>query len=122
MHGRTLGSMSNAAFRHADKIDALRRAILETPGDASIDQRSAAESAAPTGPADAYLDKVRLAAYRIVDRDIDALREAGLTEDAIFELTVAAALGEATRILDRSVGALAAPQAPGSPSGVREGP
>jgi alkylhydroperoxidase family enzyme len=114
--------MASAADRHADKIAALRRAILETPGDASRDQRAAAESAAPTGPADVYLDKVRRESYRIVDGDIDALRADGLTEDAIFELTVAAALGEATRILDRSIGALAAVPAPDVPSDAGEGP
>jgi alkylhydroperoxidase family enzyme len=114
--------VSSAAFRHADKIAALRRAILETPGIASPDQRAAAESAAPTGPADAYLDKVRRESSRIVDDDIDALRAAGMAEDAIFELTVSAALGEATRILDRSIGALAVVSAPpGAPSDAGEG-
>jgi hypothetical protein len=114
--------VSSARFRHADKIATLRRAILETPGDASLDQRSAAESAAPTGPADAYLDKVRRESYRIVDGDIDALRAAGLTEDAIFELTVAAAIGESSRILDRSIGALAVVSAPNASPGAGEGP
>jgi alkylhydroperoxidase family enzyme len=114
--------VSSEANRHADKIAALRRAILETPGIASLDQRAAAESAAPTGSADGYLDKVRRESYRIVDDDIDALRAAGLTEDAIFELTLAAALGEATRILDRSIGALAVVSAPpAAPSDAGEG-
>lgn len=45
-------------------------------------------------PADmhAYLEKVRLHAYRITDRDVDALKEAGHTEDEIFEHTVSAAV------------------------------
>jgi hypothetical protein len=113
--------MASATDRHADAIGHLRRAVLETPGNASLDLRAAAESAAPTGPADVYLDKVRRESYRIVDGDIDALRAAGLTEDAIFELTVAAALGEATRILDRSIGALAVVSAPSVPSDAGEG-
>lgn len=106
--------MSGAADRHADAIAALRRAVLETWGAATLDQRAATESAAPTGTAaDACLEKVRHASYRIVDADIDALRTAGMTEDAVFELTLAAALGEATRTFDRSMRALAgeAPEA-----------
>lgn len=37
--------------------------------------------------------------YRVTDADITALRVHGLSDDAIFELTVAAALGEAERRL-----------------------
>jgi alkylhydroperoxidase family enzyme len=40
-----------------------------------------------------YITKVALHAYRITERDIDSLRIAGLSEDAIFELTLSAALG-----------------------------
>jgi alkylhydroperoxidase family enzyme len=47
-----------------------------------------------------YLEKVRDRAYTVVDRDVDALREAGLSEDAIFEQTVAVAIGEGLRRLD----------------------
>jgi alkylhydroperoxidase family enzyme len=49
---------------------------------------------------DAYLEKVRDRAYAVVDRDIDALREAGFSEDAIFEHTVAVAIAEGLRRLD----------------------
>jgi alkylhydroperoxidase family enzyme len=42
--------------------------------------------------ATAYLEKVRLHAYRVTDADVAALREAGLSEDEIFEATVAAAV------------------------------
>jgi alkylhydroperoxidase family enzyme len=67
-------------------------------------QRAAAEAGEPTGTAtEAYLDKVRRDSYRIVDADIDALRTSGLREDAILELTLAAALGEATRRFDRAM-------------------
>jgi alkylhydroperoxidase family enzyme len=47
-----------------------------------------------------YLEKVRDRAYTVVDRDVDALREAGLSEDEIFEQTVAVAIGEGLRRLD----------------------
>ena len=46
-----------------------------------------------------YVATVRQSAYRVTDADITALRALGLSDDAIFELTVAAALGEAERRL-----------------------
>jgi alkylhydroperoxidase family enzyme len=48
----------------------------------------------------AYLAKVRDRAYAVVDRDIEALKEAGFSEDAIFEQTVAVAIAEGLRRLD----------------------
>jgi alkylhydroperoxidase family enzyme len=38
-----------------------------------------------------YLEKVRLHAYKVTDRDIGELKDAGFTEDEIFEHTVSAA-------------------------------
>lgn len=55
----------------------------------------------PSGMA-AYLEKVRERAYAVVDRDIEALKEAGFSEDAIFEQTVAVAITEGLRRLDRA--------------------
>jgi alkylhydroperoxidase family enzyme len=93
--------------RHADAISALRRAVLESSGVTSPEARSAAAAGAPTETAaDDYLRKVRGESYRMADADIEALRRAGLSEDAIFELTLAAALGEATRRFDRVIAAL----------------
>jgi alkylhydroperoxidase family enzyme len=90
--------------RHSDRTAALQRAILDTPGATDRSKRLAAEAGQPTGtPADAYLAKVRSESYRIVDADVDALRSAGMPEDAIFELTLAAALGEATRRFDHAL-------------------
>ena len=42
--------------------------------------------------AEAYLAKVRLHAYRVTDGDVAALLASGLTEDEVFEATVAAAV------------------------------
>jgi alkylhydroperoxidase family enzyme len=57
-----------------------------------------------------YVAMVREHAYRVTDADISALRAHGLSDDAIFELTVAAALGEAQRRLAAGL-ALAGPAA-----------
>jgi alkylhydroperoxidase family enzyme len=50
----------------------------------------------------AYLEKVRDRAYAVVDRDIEELKTAGFSEDAIFEQTVAVAIAEGLRRLDRA--------------------
>jgi alkylhydroperoxidase family enzyme len=39
-----------------------------------------------------YLDKVRKNAYRVTDEDIQALKDAGHSEDVIFEQTVSVAV------------------------------
>jgi alkylhydroperoxidase family enzyme len=49
---------------------------------------------------DDYLAKVRDRAYAVVDRDVEALRGAGFSEDEIFEQTVAVAIAEGLRRLD----------------------
>ena len=69
-----------------------------------IDELRALAAAAPPAPAvmDAYLAKVRERASTVVDRDVDALKEAGLSEDEIFEATVTVAIGEGLRRLDRA--------------------
>jgi alkylhydroperoxidase/carboxymuconolactone decarboxylase family protein YurZ len=47
-----------------------------------------------------YLDKVRVCAYTVTDADVQALKDAGCTEDEIFEQTVAVAVGEGLRRLE----------------------
>jgi len=42
-----------------------------------------------------YVDKVARHAYKVTDADVERLRASGYSEDAIFELTLAAALGAA---------------------------
>jgi alkylhydroperoxidase family enzyme len=49
---------------------------------------------------EAYLEKVHLHAYRVTDGDVAALKAAGISEDEIFEQTVAAAIAEGLRRLD----------------------
>ena len=63
-----------------------------------------------TAPAPAamtsYLAKVHEHAYRVTDDDVAALKAAGISEDAIFEQTVAAAIAEGLRRLDAAEGVL----------------
>jgi hypothetical protein len=53
-----------------------------------------------------YLHKVRTCAYEIEDADVEALGEAGCSEDEIFEQTVAAAVGEGFRRFEAGLRAL----------------
>jgi alkylhydroperoxidase family enzyme len=70
----------------------------------AIDELRALAAAASPAPAamDAYLAKVHERAYTVVDRDVEEMKEAGVSEDEIFEHTVAAALAEGLRRLDRA--------------------
>jgi alkylhydroperoxidase family enzyme len=47
-----------------------------------------------------YLEKVRLHAYKVTDRDVEELKAAGFTEDEIFEHTVSAATAAGLERLD----------------------
>ena len=56
-----------------------------------IDELRRLNAAAPAPPAsmDAYLAKVHERAYTVTDADVEALKDDGLSEDEIFEYTVA---------------------------------
>ena len=67
----------------------------------------AAAAAPPEPPALApYLDKVRSRAYTVTDADVEALIAGGVSEEEIFEQTVAAAIAEGLRRLDAGLGAI----------------
>lgn len=50
-----------------------------------------------------FVDTVAANAWRVTDADVDALKRAGHSEDAIFEVTAAAALGAAIMRLERGL-------------------
>lgn len=53
-----------------------------------------------------YIKKVALHSYKITDGDIEALRQHGYSEEAIFEITVCAAYGAAMVVLECGLAAL----------------
>ena len=59
-----------------------------------------ARTEAAPGELTAYLATVRNRAYATTDADVSALQAAGLSEDTIFEQTVAVAIAEGLRRLD----------------------
>ena len=69
-----------------------------------IEQLRAVVAAGSPAPAEMvrYLEKVRDRAYSITDREVEALKEAGLSEDEIFEQTVTVSIAEGLRRLDRA--------------------
>ena len=56
--------------------------------------------------AEDYVETVRRNAYRVTDAQVEALRDAGLSEDEVFELTVAAAVGAGLERLEAGLGAM----------------
>jgi alkylhydroperoxidase family enzyme len=69
--------------------------------------REAAQPERPAPPEFAiYLEKVRLHAYKVTDRDVQALKDTGFSEDEIFEQTVSTAVAAGLERLDAGLGAL----------------
>lgn len=88
---------------------ALVTRIVDGDGHSSRDERRAAFLDVGASPAArALVARVALEASRVTDDDIASARAAGLSEDEIFELAVCAAVGQATRQIDRARAALAA--------------
>ena len=77
--------------------DAVRHvvaAVLDGEGATAVEDRHAAFAGrADDAAVSHYIGLVRSHPTRVTDADIERLRAAGLDDDAIFELTVAAALG-----------------------------
>ena len=66
--------------------------------------RDAAQPDRPAPPAFApYLDKVRRNAYRVTDADVQALEDAGYSEDVIFEQTVSVAVAAGLERLESAL-------------------
>lgn len=95
--------------RHRPKLDALRAAILDGPGvlPAEVRRAAAVDDGVPE-PFTAYVDAIHRHAYRITDATVAGLGEAGADDDAVFEISVAAAYGAARIRLDAGLAALRA--------------
>jgi hypothetical protein len=86
---------------------ALTARVLQGNGAASADQRRAAfDDAAPPDPVGRLIGKVANEASIISDADVAAALAAGVSEDQVFEMTICAAVGQATRQYEAAVAAL----------------
>jgi AhpD family alkylhydroperoxidase len=96
---------------HTDRGDAvenLRHAVLDAPAISDPALRTAAATGGSLAePWQSYVATVRDASHRVTDADIDRLIAAGHSEDEIFEITVAAAVGAALRSFKAGQRALA---------------
>ena len=80
---------------------------LKGPGRSRPEARLAAFENQGTGAAvSALVDKIARRAWTVTDADVAAAKSAGVSEDEIFELTVCAACGQATRQLNAALAAL----------------
>ncbi|MBI2073972.1 MAG: hypothetical protein HYT81_13235 [Gemmatimonadetes bacterium] len=110
-----MGAMSQ---RYSGLVHRLRGAVLGTSGVTEASLRAAVEARAaglggrpgvePGVPAvlSTLVDKVAQQPFRVTDGDVQALRQAGYSEDAIFEITASAALGAGLGRLERGLAAL----------------
>src|SRR5262249_28306138 len=81
--------------------------ILNGDGVSSQTQRRAAfDNTNLNGPVKVLVDKVANCSFKITERDIAGVRSSGLSEDAIFELVVSAAVGQATKQYEQALMAL----------------
>lgn len=95
--------------KYDEFVKRLTDAVLESPGETKPDLRRAiAARRMSEVPADlrSYVEKVSQHAYKVTDDDIAALQRAGYTEDQIFEVTTAAAVGAALDRMKRGLSAL----------------
>lgn len=92
---------------HAERVAELKRSVLEGEGATPRIFRTAAYTGDDVPESwDGYVAKVRAQSFRVTDEDIERLLAMGRTEDEIFEMTVAAALGAAARGLEVGLRAL----------------
>jgi hypothetical protein len=104
---RRKSDVGEPAERRAALLAELRRVVFEAPARSDPAVRAAAASDGPPAePLRSYAAKVRDESYRVTDADVEALRAAGISEDEIFEVAVAAALGAACHRLDAGLRAL----------------
>lgn len=105
--------------RHTAKIQMLVDSLLNGRGDSdpglrrAVELRVAAHSSRLSEgdgrlPAElaSYVDKIAWHAQKLTAEDIKVLRDAGFSEDAIFELTLCAALGAGITRLERGMAAM----------------
>jgi len=94
--------------RYAKALARLEERLRRGPGELAPATRAAAIDAGPLPDplAGRYVETVRQHAYKLTDRRLEELAEAGWTDGQVFELTVAAAFGAARRRLDAGLAAL----------------
>lgn len=92
--------------------------VLNGPGVSDPSARRAAfDNRAVDSRASALIDTVARNAWKVTDAQVAETLAAGLSEDAVFELTVCAALGQAARQMASALAVLDEALAETSPAG-----
>ena len=87
---------------------ALVDRVLNGEGRASREQRAQAFSdAGVPAPLRALISKVATRPAQVTDEDFAAAKAAGFSEDQVFELVIAAAVGQSARLYEAGLAALA---------------
>jgi len=112
-------------FQLGDAVHRMKEALLSTPGDTDPQVRREIEARVarlsgrmdddpPAKPSASgseslppavlsYVEKVAFEAFSITDQDLESLAKLGYSDDAIFEITLSAALGAGLGRLDRGL-------------------
>jgi hypothetical protein len=86
----------------------VQRTVLEAAARLTPESRQRAAAGHADGPAAEYVARIRDRAFATTDEHIQELRAAGLDDDTIYELTIAAAIGAAEMRRARGFAAIAA--------------
>jgi alkylhydroperoxidase family enzyme len=106
--------MIDITRQHRDLVARVLNNDAEAP---SSLRRAAFDNAGLDEPMRTLIEKVAHHSYAVTNEDVAAVRNAGLSEDQIFEIMVCAAVGQADRQYNSGLDALAA--ATGEPGGRR---
>lgn len=109
MTATTSSSHSPPGTRYERFVAKLTTAVLDSAGQTEPALRRAVAARRTSDiPAAlrSYVDKVAQHAYKVTDDDIAALNRAGYSEDQIFEVTAAAAVGAALARMERGIALL----------------
>ena len=83
-----------------------RRALVEAGAAQATGSTAAAPPVGVVADLRGYAEKVARYAYRVVDEDVAALKALGHSEDAVYEATIAGALGGSLPRLQRGLALL----------------
>ena len=96
--------MTDIARLHRELVNRVLDSEAQAPPGL---RRAAFDNAGLDEPMCTLIEKVANHAYQVTDDDVAAVRAAGLSEDAIFEIVVCAAIGAADRQYSSALAALA---------------
>ena len=104
-HEDLMAQLVSAVYQGKGVTDQALRGAIRTAVAPGSDELEAGDSPIPA-VLRPYLHKVGRYAYKVTGRDVEKLKGQGYSEDAIFELTVSAAVGAGLGRLRQGLAAL----------------